>query len=227
LDVFSTIYEWIDKGGGAQDALGDPELFDAMNNFLGTYSITKIPDATSADGRPMWAELENTRQNTLALYKTQTQRPKLQTSAARDSVTVSSVQNFGPHPLAIDDIDPETLVDNLDALAATAMHSVTQEVKFVALAHNTVLMMFDRISLLPSTFWKSSLPIAQDGSYLTSLVQVPMRWKSRPYIHICSKLSQLFLYPNSAKNPYISYFLLPSAVLYARTLLYVNGLWPR
>ena len=139
LDVLSTLFEWIDNGGGAQDALGDPELFDAMNNFLAITSITQIPDGTSTEDEPTWAELENVRQNTMSLYKSQTRRPKLQTSAARDSIAASSAHNFGHQPPSFDDIDPEALVDNLDAMAATAMHSVTQEVRCIELATNLTL----------------------------------------------------------------------------------------
>lgn len=128
MDVLSTLNEWIDKGGGAQDALGDPDLFDAMNKFLTLTSVAKSIDGTNADDSLMWDELEDARQNTLASFKSQTRRPKLQAPAARDSIAVTAVHNFGPLPPSIDDIDPEALVDNLDALAAAAMHSVTQEV---------------------------------------------------------------------------------------------------
>lgn len=142
LDILLTLYEWIDNGGGAQDALGDPELFDAMRNFLVVTSITQVPDGTSAEDKPLWAELENARQNTLTLYRSQTRRPKLQVPSARDSLAVSSVHNFGLQPPSFDEIDPETLVDNLDALAATAMHSVTQEVRCMELATNITLSRF-------------------------------------------------------------------------------------
>jgi GTPase-activating protein BEM2 len=109
--------------------LGDPELFDAMNNFLTLTSVTEIPDGTIADDSLVWDELEQARQNTVTSFRSQTRRPKLQPSIARDSIAVTSVHNFGSQPPSIDDIDPETLVDNLDALAAAAMYSVTQEVR--------------------------------------------------------------------------------------------------
>lgn len=196
LDVFYALYEWFDKGGGAQDALGDPELFDAMNNFLTLTSITKIPVDVNTYDSPMWAELEKARRNTVTLFKSQSQRPKLQPLATRESIAVSSAHNFGLQPPSIDDIDAETLVDNLDALAATAMHSVTQEVRYTLFSQTFTLTLFPRMFLLPSTYWKSNLRTAQDGFCLTILAQIPMRWRSRLYIRIYSRSSHPFSYPN-------------------------------
>ena len=136
LEVFSTIHEWIDQGGGAQDALDDPQLFDALKRFLVTTAVAKIPQSTDFEDRPAWIELENARQGTLSVFMLQTRRPKLQTSSGRDSTLALTAHNFGRQPPSIDSIDPETLVDNLDALAATALRFVTHEVgQLICLLH--------------------------------------------------------------------------------------------
>jgi hypothetical protein len=120
-----------------------------MKTLLET--VSKAPDNASDSICHLWSELENARQNTLVLFIMQTCRPRLQLSFVRDSVIDPSPRNFGPDPPSIDEMDEmdmETFVDNLDALAAAAMRSVTQEVSAFAYIRHHVHR-YSRIFLLP------------------------------------------------------------------------------
>ncbi|KAF8589464.1 hypothetical protein K439DRAFT_1383314 [Ramaria rubella] len=133
LEIFSVLHDWIDRGCGAQDALGDPELFDAMNRFLMISATANIPDGINVDDSSAWAELESARYNTQLLFRNQTRRPRLFKSFRQDSMTVSSERSFGSEPPSIDGIDPEAFVDNMNALTVAAMRSVTQEDLFITI----------------------------------------------------------------------------------------------
>jgi len=135
IDVLSILCEWFEKGGGAQDALADNELYNSMKGFLEVSA--KIPSNLSTEERIPWMEVENARHNTLSLFTVQTCRPKLQYPLNINSTDTANSQNYGQQLSSIDDLDPEALVDNLDALAAATMRAVTADVSLctVSLLH--------------------------------------------------------------------------------------------
>lgn len=101
-----------------------------MRNFLEVSLVPRTSLNGSAEEPAAWTELENARQNTFFLFTLHTRRPKVQYPLALYSGEVSVAQNFGPILPSIDGLDPETLVENLDALAAASMRAVTPDVWF-------------------------------------------------------------------------------------------------
>ncbi|CUA76422.1 breakpoint cluster region [Rhizoctonia solani] len=111
-EVVQTLTGWIVEGGGGQDLLDDPDFYDAMYKFL-FHSES--------------AQLESLRQ----LFKRVTRRPNMETVPAPSAGHSST--GFGSAVPSLDDIDPETLADNLDAIAAAALKPVTLTDLIVAL----------------------------------------------------------------------------------------------
>ncbi|KIJ51425.1 hypothetical protein M422DRAFT_158043 [Sphaerobolus stellatus SS14] len=130
IHVLAVVSEWLEKGTGAQDILADSELYNSMRDFLDISA--RIPSNLGSEERIAWMEVENARQNTFSLFMTQTRRPKLQYPLSVLSADSSTAQNYGTYLSAIDDLDPEALVDNLDALAAATMRAVTADDVFAA-----------------------------------------------------------------------------------------------
>ncbi|KAG9127010.1 rho GTPase-activating protein [Ceratobasidium sp. 392] len=111
-EILRTLTNWIIEGGGGQDLLDDTEFFDGMHKFL---FHSNAP------------ELEPLRE----LFKRVTRRPSLEVVPGPTSGQTSS--GFGSSAPILDDIDPETLADNLDAIAAAAFKPVTSTDLVVAL----------------------------------------------------------------------------------------------
>ncbi|KAG8780421.1 rho GTPase-activating protein [Ceratobasidium sp. 428] len=111
-EILKTLTNWIIEGGGGQDLLDDTEFFDGMHKFL---FHSNAP------------ELEPLRE----LFKRVTRRPSLEVVPGPSSGQTSS--GFGSSAPSLDDIDPETLADNLDAIAAAAFKPVTLTDLVVAL----------------------------------------------------------------------------------------------
>lgn len=130
LNVIETMNDWIQKGGGAQDALDDVELFTAVSSFLS--DSTDHPDASSVprtdELRQSWAVLEAARKSLLESLVSQTMRPQIRASPVRGSVSGRTSHNFGTKPPSVDHASPEEFVDNLDAMAGAAFRNVVQEV---------------------------------------------------------------------------------------------------
>ncbi|CAE7194218.1 unnamed protein product [Rhizoctonia solani] len=102
-EVVQALTAWIVEGGGGQDLLDDPDFYDAMHKFL-FHSES--------------AQLESLRQ----LFKRVTRRPNMETVPVPSG---HSSTGFGSAVPCLEDIDPETLADNLDAIAAAALKPVT------------------------------------------------------------------------------------------------------
>ena len=99
-----------------------------MKNFLEVTFTPKKLVTDIAEERTSSTEMENARQNSLSLFNFSTQRPKLQYPVALYSNDSTAPKHFGTLLTSLDGLDPETLVENLDALAAATMRAVTPEV---------------------------------------------------------------------------------------------------
>ncbi|KAH8103500.1 hypothetical protein BXZ70DRAFT_925997 [Cristinia sonorae] len=128
LEVLEAISKWITTGGGAQDALDDSQLYTSLMSFL-SQPAELPPVADDAVPPPHGLSvLEDTRRNLLALFSAQQRRPLAKVIPPPSSSSRSApTKSFGPDPPDIDQIDPETLVSNLDAMAAAAFRNVIQE----------------------------------------------------------------------------------------------------
>ncbi|KAG9092063.1 rho GTPase-activating protein [Ceratobasidium sp. 370] len=111
-EILQTLTNWIIEGGGGQDLLDDTEFFEGMHKFL---FHSNAP------------ELEPLRE----LFKRVTRRPSLEVVPGPSGGQTST--GFGSSAPSLDDIDPETLADNLDAIAAAAFKPVTLTDLVVAL----------------------------------------------------------------------------------------------
>ncbi|KAG8709390.1 rho GTPase-activating protein [Ceratobasidium sp. 394] len=103
-EILQTLTNWIIEGGGGQDLLDDTEFFEGTHKFL-FHSNAR--------------ELEPLRE----LFKRVTRRPGLEVVPGPSGGQTST--GFGSSAPSLDDIDPETLADNLDAIAAAAFKPVT------------------------------------------------------------------------------------------------------
>lgn len=132
-DVLETIKEWLDKGGGAQDALDDMQLYDALQTFLrnSTDHIVHRPSTFKDNAvNDAWSNLDSLRQSLLLDLSSQTMSPSTRViPPAKLFVSIPRPQSFGGYTPDIDNIDAEELLDNLDAIASAAFGSVTEEVR--------------------------------------------------------------------------------------------------
>ncbi|KAG8691032.1 rho GTPase-activating protein [Ceratobasidium sp. 423] len=112
FEVTQALINWIIEGGGGQDLLDDTDFYDAMYKFL-FHSES--------------AQLEPLRE----LFKRVTRRPNLETAPVPSAGHSST--GFGSAVPSLDDTDPESLADNLDAIAAAALKPVTLTDLIVAL----------------------------------------------------------------------------------------------
>ncbi|KAL4249617.1 hypothetical protein ABKN59_006179 [Abortiporus biennis] len=137
-EVYSTLNKWITHGNGAQDALDIPQLHTTIISFLTDPSDHVMPEldpsVVDVDGfKRAFATLEDMRKSTLQLFVTRTSRPLPRPAPVIEPVTRrSSSISFGPNAPDIDKLDPEELVDNLDAMAAAAFRNISQEDLYVA-----------------------------------------------------------------------------------------------
>ncbi|CAE6515386.1 unnamed protein product [Rhizoctonia solani] len=111
-EVIQTLTNWIVEGGGGQDLLDDTDFYDSMYKFL-FHSES--------------AQLESLRQ----LFRRVTRRPNMETVSVPSTGHLST--GFGSAVPSLDDVDPEALADNLDAIAAAALKPVTLTDLIVAL----------------------------------------------------------------------------------------------
>ncbi|KIK60980.1 hypothetical protein GYMLUDRAFT_43514 [Collybiopsis luxurians FD-317 M1] len=134
--VLETIKIWLTKGGGAQDVLDDPQLFQALRAFFASSSdhIIHSSPATfeDSDVRQAWDALTESRQAVERLLRTQTMRPSNSRTmpVSRNTVTTSEsrVRNLSTRePPDIDRMSPEEFVDNIDGMAFAAFNNVTEE----------------------------------------------------------------------------------------------------
>lgn len=119
-EILQTLTNWILEGGGGQDLLDDTDFYDGMYKFL-MHSNT-----------PQLAPLRD-------LFKRVTRRPSMEVVPGPSSGQTST--GFGSSAPSLEDIDPETLADNLDAIAAAAFKPVTSTVSHLHEAKDIILTM--------------------------------------------------------------------------------------
>ncbi|CAE6383766.1 unnamed protein product [Rhizoctonia solani] len=111
-EIIQTLTNWIVEGAGGQDLLDDTDFYGAMYNFLFDSEVPQL--------------------NALReLFKRVTRRPGMETVSVPSAGHSST--GFGSTVPTLNDIDPETLADNLDAIAAAALKPVTLTDLIVAL----------------------------------------------------------------------------------------------
>ena len=131
-EILEVIIDWLRDGGGAQDILDNTALYHAVGSFLTSASDLISPPPSLKDD-PAVSDIYTNLSETLAtlnsLFTSQTMRPYIHPLFSQDgtSSTVES-HNFGREAPDLDTIQPEELVDNLDAMAAAAFRNVTEEV---------------------------------------------------------------------------------------------------
>ena len=130
-EVLETISRWIHDGGGAQDALDDPQLHAAIAAFFRHPTDHLPPSVTSEDAPAIRHGFSLVRENLTAVYASftaQTQRPTVRSIPYLEASFDSAVSSFSTQPLDVDQMSPMELVDSLDVMAMAAFHNVTQEV---------------------------------------------------------------------------------------------------
>ncbi|KAH8112731.1 hypothetical protein DFH11DRAFT_473608 [Phellopilus nigrolimitatus] len=128
-----TIAEWIHSGGGAQDALDDVELHAAMMAFLSQQNERDLTNSATQSDEVLerLRACENERASLLQTFTAQTMRPQMRHVPVRGSTSVTTAHNFGIRPPRMEELTPEELVNNLDAMASAAFRNVNQEDLFV------------------------------------------------------------------------------------------------
>jgi hypothetical protein len=106
-EILQTLTNWIIEGGGGQDLLDDTDFFDAMHRFL--FHSDEVELAPLRD-----------------LFKRVTRRPSMEVVPGPSAGQTST--GYGSSAPSLCGIGPETLADNLDAIAAAAFKPVTQNV---------------------------------------------------------------------------------------------------
>lgn len=133
--VINVLNEWIFQGNGAQDVLDDGQLFNAMRSFLDN-DVHRVAPAVPAFNdfsvQQAWNASEQNIKSLISSFNSQIMRPTCRDiSTFKLPVGNSKTRNLGRDPPDIDRIDPEQLVDNLDAMAAAAFSNVSEEVCIV------------------------------------------------------------------------------------------------
>ncbi|TBU46639.1 hypothetical protein BD309DRAFT_888031 [Dichomitus squalens] len=134
LEVLDTLSEWITQGGGAQDALDDGALYEALLSFLTQPAEQKLSESASQSEAACQAlrALETSRTALLVSFRSQTLRPTPRASAAPDQPNDGvAAQSYSSELPDIDQLDAEELVNNLNAMASATFRNVTQEDLFI------------------------------------------------------------------------------------------------
>lgn len=130
-EVLETISRWIHEGGGAQDALDDAQLYASLLAFFNSPTEHAPPSDLADDSRVQrgFATINDNRKAVLTSLTLQTMRPIVRAHPGFDlSLEPLQSSSFGPEPPNIDEVKPEDLVNNIDAMAAAVFRNVSQEV---------------------------------------------------------------------------------------------------
>ena len=132
LEVLDTLNEWINQGGGAQDALDDGALYEAILAFLiqpTEWRLSESAPESEASISQATKALEASRTALLASFRSQTLRPIPRTPATAEPTNDNvAVQSYASELPDIDQVDAEELSNNLNAMASATFRNVTQEV---------------------------------------------------------------------------------------------------
>jgi hypothetical protein len=138
-EVIDIMNEWIFQGGGAQDVLDDANLYNAIHSFLNNSVQHTAPSSSAFDNSTVqqaWRAYERSRISFTSSFVCQTMRPTCRDlSALKSPISNIKSRNLGKDPPDIDRMDPEQLVDTLDAMAAATFSNVSEEVLCVLLSH--------------------------------------------------------------------------------------------
>lgn len=131
-EILDVISDWLRSGSGAQDILDETPLYNAVEAFLTSATEFTHQDPSQKENASVsqaYANLRETLANLTSQFLAQTMRPSLRPYLTQDGlITTTDSQNFGSEPPDLDTIQPETLVNNLDAMAAAAFRNVAEEV---------------------------------------------------------------------------------------------------
>ena len=144
--MLETIGRWLHDGGGAQDALDDPQLHSAIMTFFRHPTDHSPPAMSPADEASVQHGFSLVKDNLVAVsaaFSTQTLRPLIRMLPALEGVTdVTSTlaPAFSAESPNVDALDPADLVSNLDAMALAAFRNVTQEVAHLVMCTTAKLI---------------------------------------------------------------------------------------
>ncbi|KAI0669428.1 hypothetical protein C8Q78DRAFT_977573 [Trametes maxima] len=135
LEVLETMSEWVTHGGGAQDALDDSGLYDALLTFLTQPTEQKLLESApgpESDVSQALKALDLSRKTLHMSFLSQTMRPILRTAGAPDNASEEmGAVSYGADLPDIDQLDPEELVNNLNSMTSATLRNVTQEDLFI------------------------------------------------------------------------------------------------
>lgn len=120
--------------------LDDPQLYTAVRAFLDNPTDHVMPQSANASDPSVeqaWSTLTEVRCRLRRTFASHTMRPPAPfPSLNHSSAPLVNGQRARPHhqtrePPDIDRVEPEDLVDNLDAMACAAFSNVTEEVWYL------------------------------------------------------------------------------------------------
>ncbi|KAJ7077530.1 rho GTPase activating protein 22 [Mycena belliarum] len=183
-EVFDILSSWLMRGGGAQDILDDTQLYTAVCSFLDNSSDHVLPKSANANDpgvEQAWSTLKDVRHRLRRTFTSHTMRPAAPFPSLNHPPSAGLVSgqrgrpsNQSREPPDIDRIDPEELVDNLDALAAAAFGNVTEEDLFIT-SDLLEVQTADRIGwFLPFPPSDETVEIQNMYSYLQEIEPSPL-----------------------------------------------------
>ncbi|KAJ7658894.1 hypothetical protein B0H17DRAFT_1213103 [Mycena rosella] len=184
-EVFDTLKDWLMRGGGAQDMLDDPQLYTAVRSFLDDSNDHVIPQSANASDpgvEQTWSTLTEVRGRLRHTFASHTMRPpapfpslnRPPPGTANGQRGRAQIPPQSREPPDIDRIDPEELVDNLDAMACAAFGNVTEEDLFIT-SDLLEVQTADRIGwFLPFPPSEETVEIQNMYSYLQEIEPSPL-----------------------------------------------------
>lgn len=132
--------DWLVLGGGTQDILDDPELFDAWDRFLKMTLTLSVKSSSRLNVERLHSASAELRKLTSRYIS----GPKWTMKAGQDNnLDPTPLVVFGSSPPDIDDSRPENLVNNLDSIAKAVM-SLVSEKDLLATADLLEVQLLDR-----------------------------------------------------------------------------------
>ncbi|KAI0689000.1 hypothetical protein BC835DRAFT_1371134 [Cytidiella melzeri] len=131
-EVLEAMNRWIHEGGGAQDALDDPQLLSAFMSFFSHPTDHEPPEGLTSDPHVQagFSLINDNRRAVRASFTAQSMRPIVRALPDPTGESFPSA-SYDSDPPDVDSIEAEELVGNLDAMAAATFRNVTKEDLFV------------------------------------------------------------------------------------------------
>lgn len=128
--------EWMIQGGGSQDVLDDTSLHNTIRLFMednSQHAKPSSPAIVNSTVQQAWSTYEQSKKSFTVSYLSQIMRPTNRDAFAfKPPISSLKTQNLGGDPPDIDRIDPELLVQSLDAMATAAFSNVSEEVSLTS-----------------------------------------------------------------------------------------------